>query len=364
MRKQRAISILLAAVVTALAGPLHAGPNEILRMGKLRAASPEQAKTQCLQWIKAQGVDDPALWAKLSAIWETDRPVLERVVQSFLLVNADAAKLLAEAESGPAPTEIPPLLRDQKQSPFFRANLGLAYAKRLSQRRIYEESLAVLKTIEPGRVVDPAAYYFHRAVAEFSLMDKESARTSIIAINEDVADAPDRYRRVSLVMLFEMENWSDNDLGWVARKMSNIERRLDLSRGGPQTRRMQKEIVAKLDELIRSLERKRIEPHVRQPQPSPEPDPTEEPLPIPACPRCKSPGPKSPGPMDESNIAKNGGNGEVDEKRLHELAQIWGKLPPHQRASIITGLTEGMPTQYRQIVENYFRDLARRQTSR
>ena len=57
-------------------------------------------------------------------------------------------------------------------------------------------------------------------------------------------------------MLFDMMGWQDKDLGWIARKMDNIERRLELARGGPQTQKMQKEVVARLDELIKELENK------------------------------------------------------------------------------------------------------------
>jgi hypothetical protein len=36
--------------------------------------------------------------------------------------------------------------------------------------------------------------------------------------------------------------------------MDNIQRRLDLTRGGEKTQKMQKEVVMRLDELIKQLE--------------------------------------------------------------------------------------------------------------
>jgi polyhydroxyalkanoate synthesis regulator phasin len=53
-----------------------------------------------------------------------------------------------------------------------------------------------------------------------------------------------------------MHTWSEKDLDSIARKMKNVERRLDLSRGGPKTQKIQKEIVARLDEMIKDLENK------------------------------------------------------------------------------------------------------------
>ncbi|GIW80364.1 MAG: hypothetical protein KatS3mg105_2171 [Gemmatales bacterium] len=255
--------LLTSACAVLLAGPALADgkapgevTKELLSLGRLKAMDAATAKAQCLDWLKQTGKTDAATLARFEEIWQSQRPVLERVVQSFTLGSAEAARLLREAGDPniPAPTELPAILTDQKTSAFFRANLGLAYAKKLSQRRVYEESLRALQNIKPAQVVDPASYFFHRAVAEHALMMKDEASRSILAINEDVADAPDRYRMVSLLMLYDMQNWKDKDLGWIARKMKNIERRLDLARGGPQTQKMQKEVVARLDELIKQLE--------------------------------------------------------------------------------------------------------------
>ncbi len=112
----------------------------------------------------------------------------------------------------------------------------------LSKRRIYEEGLAALSTIRPEQVVDPGSYFFHRAVAEHALALKKDATRSLTGLLEDVADAPDRYRLLGLLMLHDMESWREKDLGDIARKMDNIERRLELARGGPQTQKIQKEV--------------------------------------------------------------------------------------------------------------------------
>ena len=39
-----------------------------------------------------------------------------------------------------------------------------------------------------------------------------------------------------------MVTWNDKDLGSIARKMDNIERRLELSRGGPKTQKLEKDV--------------------------------------------------------------------------------------------------------------------------
>jgi len=55
-------------------------------------------------------------------------------------------------------------------------------------------------------------------------------------------------------MVYDMLGWQEKDMGSIARKMDNIERRLDLSRGGPTTQEIQKKVVRRLDEMIKELE--------------------------------------------------------------------------------------------------------------
>ena len=61
---------------------------------------------------------------------------------------------------------------------------------------------------------------------------------------------------VATLMFFDMQGLEGRgqDLGHIARLMDNIERRLDLSRGGPKTQEIQKKVVFRLDELIKEIE--------------------------------------------------------------------------------------------------------------
>jgi len=237
-------------------GPPTAG-KEIISTGSLKAPSAEATRSQALDWLKGVRPMADATQKDFDAIWsDADRPLLDRVAGTLALGDPQAAKLLAEARdsSTAAPTTVPAMLKDEKQSAFYRANLALAYAKALSNRRIHEEALDALRVVKPENVVDPAGYFFIRAVAEHALLLKNDAFRSIVGVVEDVADAPDRYKIVSLLMLYDMQTWKDKDLGWIARKMDNIERRLELARGGPQTQKMQTEVVRRLDEIIKELE--------------------------------------------------------------------------------------------------------------
>jgi tetratricopeptide (TPR) repeat protein len=226
--------------------------------GALRAVDPAEARKQAEAWLKSVGKTDAGSLAKFKTIWDGDRALLDKVASTLVLGDPQAEKLLAEARDADAaaPTEVPAIIKDAKRPAFFRANLALAYGKALTLRKVYEEALEALSAVKPDEVADPSAYYFHRAVCEYELMLKDRADGSIDRLLVDVTDAPERYRMVAALMHFDMLTWQDKDLGWIARKMDNIQRRLDLKRGGKQTQKMQKDVLVRLEEMIKELENK------------------------------------------------------------------------------------------------------------
>jgi len=345
-----AVAVLLLESRQALVG--DETKREIAAFGALDAPSAEAAQAGALAWLKQAGKADEAALRQFEIIWkQDDRSVLERVADSLALGDAAAAKLLAQANDplAPAPTAIPEVLQDAKLPVFYRANLALAYARALSNRRIHEEALVILKTTRPELVVDPAAYLFHRAVCEHALLQRPEAGRSITRLLEDAMDAPERYKTVGALMLLDMQTWKDKDLGAVARKMDNVERRLELARGGPQTQKQQKEIVARLDELIKELENKAKSSSQANGG---------------SCPNGGQPGNGSAGganptsPMQDSRIANNGGAGHVDQAKLRRLVDGWGKMQERDRARAVQDLTRGMSLRHREAIENYFRNLA------
>jgi hypothetical protein len=345
--------VALAALV-AWGGSLRADttPKKEIVFGALEAVSQETAQKEAEAWLNA-AVKDGAMQKRFTAIWvEKDRPLLDKVIDTIALEPA-AAKLLADAKDPlvPAPTAVPVLFKDPKQPTFYRANLALAYAKALSNRRVYEEALDTLKTVKPEEVVDPSAYLFHRAVAEHAMLHKEDAHRSIARLLDDVADVPERYRAVGALMLLDMLTWREKDLNWIARKMDNSGRRLELARGGPVTQKIQRDIVNRLDELIKQLENQQKKPNNANGG---------------ACPDGGGGGSGSGGgaggtPMQDSNIATNGGPGTVDSKKFKKIVEKWGTLPERERRAYVQELTNGLSDKHRQAIYNYFKRLSESQ---
>jgi len=343
-----ALALLLVGSGVVQAEPEKKPLKDLPSFSQLRAPDSDAARSQASAWLKGVGKTDAATQKAFDELWASDRPLLDKLSGTLALGDPAAAQLLQEARDPetPAPTSVPNLIKDQKLPLFFRANLGLAYAKALTGRKVYDEALEAFKSIKGEDVIDPAAYFFHRAVTEHALMMKNEADDSIDRLLLDVVDAPVRYRMVGVLMHYDMAAWQDKDLDWIARKMGVIKDRLDLTRGGPKTRAMQREVLVKLDEKIKELENQ--------------------------CKGCCCGGGNCPGAgsgmpngnRPSGNGAKDSalpnappGRGDIDVKKFKEYADVWGKLPEKERAKAMTDLTRGMPAKYRDAIEAYFKQL-------
>jgi hypothetical protein len=341
-----AFAALLIASGSVFADSEKTPPKDFSAFGTLHAQEADAVKSQALDWLRSAGKSDEPIIKTFNSIWEApDVQLLDKVSQTLALGDKDAAKLLTDAQdlATPAPTTVPQILKDAKKPAFYRANLGLAYAKALTNRRVYEEALDALKTVKAEQVVDPAAYLFNRAVAEHALELRSDANYSIVRLLDDVTDSPERYKTVAALMVYDMLGWQEKDLGSVARKMDNIERRLDLSRGGPTTQEIQKKVVRRLDEMIKELENQ-------------------------ASGNCDCNGGNCPNggnktnntirpssPQKDSNGGNGGGPGVVDNIKFMELSKVWGNLPEKERVKAMADLTAGMPPKYKAVIEDYFK---------
>ena len=223
--------------------------------GALDSMSAAEAQVKLTAWLKEVGKFDQA---KLNAVWTDDqRSILDRVAESLALGDPIAAKLIAEARDphAPAPVVLPAVFKNEKTSAFFRANLAL-YLRPLADespglRRSprYAQSGRRRSGRRSGRVS-----LLSRGVRTRHARKAEANKTILRLLEEANAISPDRYKTVAALMLLDMHTWKDKDLGTIARKMDNIERRLDIARGGPETQRQQRDVLNRLDELIKKLE--------------------------------------------------------------------------------------------------------------
>jgi hypothetical protein len=354
MRVMHGRLALTAAALLAGAGLTLAADakpvKELAAFGSLQSVPVETAKAKAAEWLKSTGKGDAKAF---DAIWATDKNVLDKVSETIALGDPEAARLLADAReprSAP-PTEVPGLIDDPKKPEFYRANLGLAYAKALSNRRVYEEALDTLNLFKPEQVVDPSAFLFHKAIAEHGMLKKTEAVKSIARLLEDCDDAPERYLAVAGLMFNDIKTWKDEkdkDLGWVGRMMDNIERRLDLSRGGPTTQDMQKRVLLTLDEMIKKMEEEQQQQQQQQSQKQGQGQGNGKP----------SNNLQASSPQKDSFGGNGGGPGQAEAKKFKETTENWGAMPAKDRAKAALDLAREMPPKHRELIETYLKKLA------
>ena len=316
----------------------------------MKAAAPEAAKAKAAAWLKSVGKYDETAFNRVWA--DEKRTVLDRTADSLALGNSEVAALLANVRrpDAAAPAEVPAILKDDKQDNFFRTNVVLAFAKAAANKKVYEEALEALKSVNPEFAVDPASYFFFKAVSEHATMKKDAATGSIVKLLDDVADSPSRYTMVATLMFFDMQNWAPDpkDLSNIERLMDNSGRRLDLARGGEKTQDIQKKIVFRLDELIKELEAKSKPGQCNGGN----------------CPGGGDKPGSQPGstikpskPAQDSHILGGTGPGQVDAKLLRQVAETWGTMPADKRAKVIQELTRDLPPKFEPMIKNYFEAL-------
>jgi hypothetical protein len=254
-----AISSVLALPALADDPPVPPAPPRLndLLLGQIKAPTLDQARDQALQFLKStpQGQNR---WQTAQAIWAPSdvRTLLDRTIDTFVLADDNIAQFVKSVRAQPSTLLLEtPLLKDPSRPAYVRNNLTLFLARALAHQRLHEDSLALLRTLTPESLIDPATFYFYRAVCENKLRLKDDGLLSTHRLLSTMQqDAPERYLVVATLMQDEMLKWEDQDLGDVARRMEEIEARLGNARGGQKTQEKHKEVVALLDKIIKDLE--------------------------------------------------------------------------------------------------------------
>jgi|694.fasta_scaffold00028_117 hypothetical protein len=222
-----------------------------------------------------------------------------------------------------------------------RLACGRAYA----QRKMYDEALETLSGLELKQVCDPASLLFYRASAEHHLLKKNECLANLQLLLQRQDELPARYRQLAQLMQADIKPLEPDSLDEIARMMTDVQRRLDLGRAGQTVRDEEDSIVKKLDKLIEQVEQQAQQ--MQQQQAGGGQGQQGQ--------NAQQPAGQ---PMDDSRIAGTSGPGDVDQKQLDDRS-AWGNLPPAQRQEALQRLTEELPTHYRDVIEGYFRQLAK-----
>lgn len=339
MRNRQTWAGLVLSWLIVAAGAAHAD-DELARQATWSIPTAAQLRSQLDAFLQTQQLDENVL-AKIDAIWPSEEREtsasenLGRLSTIFALVNDEARKIVEFCDQQEIPVTPPEfeLLRDEQQPAFLRNNLRLLVGQWLAQHRYYDESIALLDGLKPEDVVDPAALLFYQGTGHHRMPDKEKCLPIIARLLENEASIPRRYATVARLIQADLEPLKTDSLDEISRLMDEVERRLDLKRAGKRVRDQEEEVVDKLDKLIKKLEEQQQQSSAAASlSPS---SPAQDSMPM---------GGKGPGDIDRKSIGTNAG---------------WGNLPPKERQEALQQIGKDLPAHYREVIEEYFRKLAR-----
>ncbi len=285
----------------------------------------------------------PEILKRAAALWPpSERPsgldLLQRVVRLAALADEHARQLAEICAQPRASASLPAQkwLSDPAAPAWMTANLRLWYGRWLAQQSLFEEALEQLETLRPEDVVDPATLLFYQGVACHRLLLQDAGIEAVERLLERDDQGPRRYQILARLMQSDLRALKEDSLDHIARRMDDIERRLDLGRAGPKVRTIQDGVIKSLDKLIKDREAQQQQ---QQQQAS----------------QGGNMQPQSPAPDSTPMAGK--GKGEVTRRNLGNQAG-WGNLPPKQREEAMQQIGREFPSHYRDVVEQYFRKLA------
>jgi hypothetical protein len=281
-----------------------------------------------------------ALWPEKLATDGARLDMLDRVAESLALVDLRSAELVAACRrnfEGPAPPDPSWLTAaDDRAAPFLRNNLRLYFARWLAQFGLFDEVIAALDGLAPADVVDPASLLFYRTVAYQQLVQPDEARAALVQLLEHREQLPARYLQIAQLLERDLSSFSDDSLDHIARRMNDIRRRLAYGRAGSKVQSIEKGVVDDLDEKIKQLEKQRQQQQSMAP----------------------SGGQMAPSqPMQDSQLPELKAPMQVDQRDIGNKSG-WGDLPPRERERALQQLGRDFPAHYRDLIEQYFRELA------
>jgi hypothetical protein len=197
---------------------------------------------------------------------------------------------------------------------------------------------------------------FLLAYCQLANLKYDDALSSLQCFEQEHPTAPERFRLPVRQMLQELEARQPESLGEVSDLMGYAGRRLGHGTAGQPVQTRQHRAVELLSKLIEEAEqREKNQSSCKDCQGQ-------------GCPKCKGSGGGGAAGGMPSQGAKLSqapeGSGRVGD--LHRApparpGDVWGEMRPQERARILQALDKNFPSQYRQLIEQYYKQLAKEQ---
>ncbi len=301
----------------------------------------EAVRSRTNTWIAKLKLEDKQLEA-IEAVWSETRPgrdLLEPVIDIVAIADETAADFIRRCRSEQAPS-LPDFeqIESEQYPDIVAQQLRLLYGKTLAMQFQYNEAKDQLDLLDVEQVAAPATLMFYRAAANYRVREFAPTQSELDKLLERDSELPDRYSSVANLMKADLKQLKPDSLDEIARIMDSIKVRLNHGRAGKRVRDEEQEVIDKLSKMIEEKEQQ-----LQQMQ---------------AQSSGQGGGNQSDKPMQDSQLPGGGGAGDVDAKKMSKNSD-WGNLPPKERKQALQELGKEFPSHYRDVIEEYFRNLAR-----
>ncbi len=247
-----------------------------------------------------------------------------------------------------------PLMADK--DPYISLHATAVVARSLVEQDRLDEASQRLNDLI-GRRADLAGKTFLEPEVDFLLaycqlanLEYDKATETLEQFERRHPNAPDKYRLPARQMLAELHARRPESLGEVSDLMVYAGRRLGRGLADKPVRDSQKRAIELLDQLIEEAEHRE-----KQQQSSAQ-----------ASGKGGGGGQRMGNtpltPARQSMLPTGQGRkGELDSRPAARPGEMWGRMRPEERQRILQSIRESFPSRYRQLVEQYYRQLAKEQ---
>lgn len=235
------------------------------------------------------------------------------------------------------------------EDPYLAVASAVQAATALIELEEMEHALAILDRVRKDHeaidryTLEPDHFYFMLGYCQTHDLQYDAAMATLTGFLQRFPAAPDRLRVTATQIVTELSRRSPGGLGDVRDLLNYSRRRISHGETGQPVTERQKEAVDLLTAMIEEAENQ---------EQSKNGDGKK------GAGKQKSSGNK-PGGAQRSTLP--GGENRIGELRKVRASpgEAWGKMPPREREEILQTLQRRFPSQYRELLEQYYKQLAK-----
>ncbi len=352
-RRHLIITVALAGIVLIVSPARHECRGSDAGEDTARGPYPDDETTRAfLEHVRQSPSFDAQARRFVAQAWErraSDEDYKDFLIEALAVLSArfrDGLDAYQDQEYGTSFAVMDALAADA--DPYLSANAAVFAAKSLvEQNRLEDAAVRVASILEESTAVDLHTHYaaevaFLKGYLELQNLRYDQAAGSLQSMLRLYPDAAQRLRVTARQMLAELQRRRPERLGDVADLMSYAGRRMGHEFTDQGVQQKQQRAIDLLDRLIEEAEQNEQGGGG-------------------GGAGGGSNGQRSPSsPMQDSQLP--GGSPQSEQLRSARRirpGEAWGAMPPAQREKILQSLRDSFPTRYRQLVEQYYQELAK-----